>query len=320
MENNSIKENGFTLLEVIISMAIIAIMSVSIYTGYMIIIRQTKAGQVKQEAALEGKKVIEALQATSFVIPSTSLTIEGMSFNEDGSDFVRYLNDSYEQVTTSSAAKYIERITITPTKATDSSQNIALNTNNNLNSSINKICIGKSDSIDEYYIEYPKGDNNQDIPLLSESESSKKMEMSIYLTPIESDTTNENIKILDYKGQPLISTTKSIDDNLVINFSDYKEADGTLPNNIKVEINVYNEILEEDETSRKVSKAANIYIEKPTDLDVDIEARKGEINIYNDTNSSGEEDIGTLSDIKVDITNKNNDILFTGYYKKNLKN
>ncbi|MDD3049350.1 MAG: prepilin-type N-terminal cleavage/methylation domain-containing protein [Bacilli bacterium] len=64
MRNNSRKHEGFTLLEVIISMALIAIISVGVYNGYLLLIKQTKAGQVKQMAALSGKKTIEEIKAS----------------------------------------------------------------------------------------------------------------------------------------------------------------------------------------------------------------------------------------------------------------
>lgn len=150
MKKKCIKKNGFTLLEVIISMAIIGIISVGIYTGYMIMIRQTKDGQAKQEAALEGKKAAESLQSTNFTVPGSSLTVGNMTLEKDVTDYKRYLNNKYSDTedngdrVTKDTAKYIESVTFTPatattTTTTTTSDAITLNTNNSLNSAVNKI-------------------------------------------------------------------------------------------------------------------------------------------------------------------------------------
>lgn len=318
---NRIKKSGFTLLEVVISMMIISIISVGIYTGYMIMIKQIKAGQVMQKAALEGKKVIETLQASSFTIPERTLDIGDMTFTGNGTNFVRYLNSDYEdtednQDVTEYTAKYIETITFTTAQAVsvDTSENINLSTDNNLNSKANKIYISRLNS--ENYISYweysttpydlYEDDTKEEIPLLSE-DVTKKMELYVYLTDDADDSEKEDIEILDYEGQTLISTTKDITENLVINFSNYKNEDGTLPSNENIEINIYN----------KTSNISNVYIEKQTALDVDIQPRKGEINVYNNR-AEIYEDIGTLYNIKVSITDKDSNTLFTGYYKKNI--
>ncbi|MDU5722133.1 MAG: prepilin-type N-terminal cleavage/methylation domain-containing protein [Clostridium butyricum] len=63
MEKISSKKDGFTLLEVVISMMLITILSVGVYNAYIMIIRHTKGGQVKQEAALVGKRIVEEIKA-----------------------------------------------------------------------------------------------------------------------------------------------------------------------------------------------------------------------------------------------------------------
>jgi len=312
MGENCVKKNGFTLLEVIISMTIIAIISVGIYTGYIIMIRQTKDGQVKQQAALEAKKVVEVLQSTNFTVQNNYITLGNMTFTKDLTDYKRYLNNNYKDTedngdkVTKYTAKYIESMTFTPAtaKTATTSGAITLNTNNSLNSSVNKIYISRINSQD--HINY-SADDNANIPLLNGS-----MELSMYLTPITGDSSHENINILDYSGTKLITTTKDIDENLVINFNNYKNADGTLPSSENIVINVYN----------KTSTIANIYIEKQTGLNVDLESLKGEVKIFNNrAENVSQDDIGTLYDIKINIMNRdNNENLFTGYYKKNLKN
>lgn len=311
LKRSNKRKYGFTLLELIISMAIISIISASVYTGYIIMIKQTKSGQVKQEAALEGKKVIEALQGNNFSIPTITLTIDAMSFSKNGTSFVRYLNDKYEDKeengdpVTEDTAKYIEKITLTPTKVQDSIDGIKLG-NNNLQG--NQIYINREDTDD--YIKYSDEDNHKDIhnviPLYSEN-SKNKMELSIYLTP-QPNNSQEDVGVFDYKGNSLCDFTKVIDDNLIINFDNYKETNGTLPSDTQIQIYMYN----------LATTAASVYLEKPDALDVGLQLCKGEIKIYNSNLSDENAGFGTLYDITVQVSVKNGENLFTGYYKKNL--
>lgn len=65
MNSNSKKSAGFGLIEVIISMAIFGVMSIGVYNGYMIMIKQTKDGQVKQTSTLIGKEIVEEIKSVA---------------------------------------------------------------------------------------------------------------------------------------------------------------------------------------------------------------------------------------------------------------
>lgn len=65
MNSNSKKSAGFGLIEVIISMAIFGVISIGVYNGYMIMIKQTKDGQVKQTSTLIGKEIVEGIKSVS---------------------------------------------------------------------------------------------------------------------------------------------------------------------------------------------------------------------------------------------------------------
>lgn len=268
-------------------------------------IKQTKSGQVKQEAALEGKKVIEALQGNNFSIPTTTLTIDAMSFSKNGTSFVRYLNDKYKDkeengdLVTQDTAKYIEKITLTPTKVQDSNDGIKLG---NTSLQGNQIYINREDTED--HIKYSDS-IDEEIPLYNIDDGKKKMELSIYLTPKNSA---EEVGVFNYKGNSLFAFTKGIDDNLIINFDNYKETNGTLPSDTQIEIYMYN----------NATTSAGVYLEKPDALDVGLQLCKGEIKIYNSNLSDENAGFGTLYDITVQVSVKNGENLFTGYYKKNL--
>lgn len=66
------KRSGFTLIEVIISMMIIGILSVGIFGSYLMLIRHTKAGEVKQQSMLIGKTISEEIKNSTNDIQKNS--------------------------------------------------------------------------------------------------------------------------------------------------------------------------------------------------------------------------------------------------------
>ena len=65
MNSNSKKSAGFGLIEVIISIAIFGVISIGVYNGYMIMIKQTKDSQVKQTSTLIGKEIVEEIKSVA---------------------------------------------------------------------------------------------------------------------------------------------------------------------------------------------------------------------------------------------------------------
>ena len=317
MKSNSKKREGFRLIEVIISMAIIAIISVGVYNGYMIIIKQTKAGQVKQTAALEGKKVIEEIKATDIEIPNSTVPDSILNIGDiilknqitDGSGvYTRYLDENYSKCDNKDVSKYTEIITLSPTKA--GGENITLNTSQPNTPSDSDYTVYLSREENEgntnYYIRDIKDIKDNKKQLISSS----KIILNVYMETKESKKT---ISIKDNNGKLLLSKDNLNKDNginLYINFNEYKKSDISNLELKPIEINVYNR---NEDTS-------NIYIQKSKDLTgVDLKICKGNINFY-DNRAEDEEKakIGTLYDIKIEIKNKDGDTLFTGYSKQNI--
>lgn len=88
MKKKSKKRGGFSLVEVVLSMALIAILSIGVYNAYLILIRQTKDGQVKQGAALAGKKIVEEIKAGDFQKDDDgNLTLESINLIKNGEDY-----------------------------------------------------------------------------------------------------------------------------------------------------------------------------------------------------------------------------------------
>jgi len=59
MKNNSNKKKGFTLIETVISMLVVAIISGGLYGGYLLLIKNTKLAEEKQSLSLVGKRTLE---------------------------------------------------------------------------------------------------------------------------------------------------------------------------------------------------------------------------------------------------------------------
>lgn len=338
MKSNSNKRVGFALIEVVISIAILSILSICVYNGFMIIIKQTKEGQVKQTAALEGKRVIEKMKSTSFQVPSTTsgaaLSIGDISLNEEAKDgsvfYRRYLGENYNNLNENDSSneklrKYTEKVTLTR-------KDITLNNNQTVDelantSNINyKVYVGKEKVSDSVARDYIKDENSLNKDL---GDSPDKISMYIYFETPSNSQNSRIITIKDFNGVNLLRTTQTLPIanskvNLCINFNDYKSIesspkldDSDLRN---VEIYVYN----------RTNSAANVYLQKDSIVDADVKVCKGEINIYdNRAEDVNEGKIGTLYDIKVEISDykkyingeitADNDNLFTGYYEKNIE-
>lgn len=334
MKNNSKKHEGFTLIEVVISIAILAIISIAIYDGFVIITKQIKAGQVKQSVTLEGKNIIEKMKSTDFVVPSVTtdaaIKIDDKielqkEENEDGDIFyTRYLKEDFS-VCPKEVSKYVEKLTLTPTKVKLNDEQITdeLKNTNNINY---KVYIGREPNSSGSGVEdYIKEQIRDITPKILESDSNK-IAMYVYFETSPSSTNDRTITIKDSKGTTLLESTETLIDttssnpsklNLCMNFNYYKKIDNS---NLKdIEIYVYN----------RTGSVANIYLEKDGTVTANVTVCKGEINTYdNRSEDSAEENMGTLYDIKLEISDylkyKNGEIhedkdnLFTGYSKKNI--
>lgn len=357
MKSNPKKREGFTLIEVIISMAIIAIISVGVYNAYLLLIRQTKDGEVKQTAALEGKEVIEEIKGNtegrSFdVTDKTSLDLGDINLEKkqiaDGStenyfEKTIYLNQEFEESIDSEKFtdyEYIKTITIKKVKSAEGT-----NINNKYDIDLDSGKISEPKETEEVniikprfivtksagseqksYIQYENENNGKSKEIPKNAEG--KIVLNVYIKTIDDKKT---IIIKDFDGNELLppkeeslSTDKVNELDLYINFSEYDKAENEVINNL--EINIYNSDAETDKNNH------NIYLEKSKDLDIDIKVRKGNINIYtNRVKNTSLINLGTLYNIQVDINKidkskniksigeiKKGDILFSGYSNENI--
>lgn len=314
------KKNGFTLIEVVISMAIVAILSVGMYNAYLLLIKQTKDGEIKQTASLEGKKITEEIRSTieddKFDVIDGDLNVGKIIFKDIGGIYTRFLDENYHEVDRS-LAKYTETITLDETKANTAGGTtpaqvtyIILDkdqTENLLNFNYKVYIIKEFTIITRDCIK----DENEEADLENDSE---KIVLYVYFYQNPDLEDEKNIKIKSFDGSTLLSETKTLQDpnmskiNLYINFNDYKSIDGEPLRD--VEINIYNEI----------SDVPNIYIEKDSSLNANVNPCKGTVNIYdNRAQNLQKAKLGTLYDIKVEIKNGDGDVLFRGNSKQNIR-
>lgn len=325
MKSNSKKYNGFGLIEVIVSIAVIGIISLAIYTGYIFAVKNTKEGQVKQLSVLEGKKIIEEIKSQNIKLPvhdNDCLNIgDNIALVKQGDVYTRFLNDKFQAKDESgndipeSSRKYAEELTITKT---------AIEPN-------------KDGSVDLKYYEVPVNayginisnqiQNNSiqsfiNEKLIPELEDQKEIVLSLYVKD------DGKIEIKDFRGDSIKLPVEQVKAdsgkiNIVINFSGYEKR-SNLPLK-EVDINIYNE---------NPSETLNIYVQKSRDVKSDIKIFKGKMNLYdNRPENQQEADIGELYNIKVELMDymqyvkdqdehthdkKNN--LFTTEYNQNIVN
>lgn len=114
MKKRSSKKDGFTLLEVVISMMLITILSVGVYNTYIMIIRNTKDGEVKQEAALVGKRIVEEIKAQDGNISTDK---DNMTLNIAGQNISLVKNgEDYQMRSDITIDRYDYAINIQPKK------------------------------------------------------------------------------------------------------------------------------------------------------------------------------------------------------------
>ena len=98
MKNHYKKHNGFTLVEMIISMALFAILMTPIYSMVISSISHNKNGEVKQKAALYGQGIIEKIKSGSVVVDgSANITkIDDVDISTPTNEVINTLDDGYK--------------------------------------------------------------------------------------------------------------------------------------------------------------------------------------------------------------------------------
>lgn len=296
MKKKSKKRGGFSLVEVVLSMALIAILSIGVYNAYLILIRQTKDGQVKQGAALAGKKIVEEVKAGEFE-------------KDDDGNF-----------------KLTENITIDKT-----SENLSLRLDKNY-----MICENQEDNNYVYTADLSIKQTNVTFEKYNPSNDKNILNYELYITNTGiSDNKNNKCENIEYQEDKkwLYFYLETIDENKNLIIKDYSgntilQSDigkiETIDNIVNINMNLkdytddksINLII--DNKNQESNCETNIYLKKSTNIDANVKVNNGQVNVYNNRAFNESEKSGDLYSINVEIKDKKDKSLFKGYLNKNV--
>lgn len=297
MKNHYKKHNGFTLVEVIISFALFAILMTPIYSMIISTMNNNKNAAIKQTAALHGQEIFEEIKSGNVVAVknadgniigiskigniSISSTTGKKTFDDDNDGI-----DNYEA-------------TVTITK----------------NSSI---IIDKN--VNPYKCEISLSGDSKDNLKVNDKPMPLKDLPSDYLNLVVnsniSDDKKNNILIIKDENNKevltkelLIDPKKDNEINLTINFSQYKlknSPDDGKYKKVKIIVNNQNDI------------PLYVSIAESGDLDVAIDKKLGQVS--DNRINVGMSKPGELYDINVDVTEKSDKtkVVFSGKASQNI--
>jgi prepilin-type N-terminal cleavage/methylation domain-containing protein len=266
MKKRSSKKDGFTLLEVVISMMLITILSVGVYNAYIMIIRNTKDGEVKQEAALVGKRIVEEIKAQDGNISTDK---DNMTLNIAGQNISLVKNgEDYQMRSDITIDRYDYAINIQPKK-----------TEKTEGSNSTEIFINDKDYTGDVLT---VGEN-------SVSDSSN----------IDSEITGYKVVLLTIKNENRAKITVGngseeeinvVDNKIILDFKNYKETA-----NVTLEVT--------NETTKPLNLyILNSKYNISNERNVTVENKKGSLNEYYRTDYEGKS--GILYNITVTVSGK----------------
>lgn len=296
MKNQYKKHNGFTLVEMIISMALFAILMTPIYSMVISSMSHNKNGAVKQTAALHGQEIIEEIKSGDIITTKDADgNIIGISKIGDipisPSTNKGDLGEGYEATVT---------ITKNPSitlhkKSTPEEEALEIKTSNfniNLISGANNTTDIKSDN-NNGKLNYLDSEDTLRFVIIAKTEENNKL--------IEIRDKNNNIVLQD-GWYNLADADKSNQIKVVVNFGKYKII------NKNVKISVFNQD----------NIPLNICLQKSMDLYVKIDTKLGNVRVYDNRSEDGvSSKLGELYDLEVKVTNQKEEI-FTEKISQNI--
>jgi prepilin-type N-terminal cleavage/methylation domain-containing protein len=304
MKKRSRSRKGFSLVEMVISLAILGMIMTPIYTMLIMSKKNNIQGETKQTAALYGQEVFEEIKSEDIeeikdsAGNTTELNIGDIKIspitNEGSKDF----GNGYKAKVT------LEKNPIDFEKKTTSDNSIADIETVNFTSAFDgegnpiKIKLGNGH---EEPIRYLSTDEVLKVAINAKTIENKKIVeikdmINSYPYEIEVNEQKKNNQI-----------------NLTLNFDDYKvrstDADSTKLRG--VQLSVYNQD----------NIPLNICLQKSADLEVDVDTKLGNVRIY-DNRSDSSSKAGQLYNVNVEVIqtiNNEDKIIFTGQTSQNIK-
>lgn len=294
MKRHCKKHSGFTLVEVIISIALFAILMTPIYSVIISVMNNNKYGQEKQTGSLYGQEIFEEVK-NGDIVPVKDKDGGDIDISSKKSD----LDISGNKGTKQFGNGYEAAVTI--------SKNTSINLNKNSNNTgiephEFKISLTGDNESNLKVNDEPLNDVSSDVLNLVISTSDNKI-------VINDGDNNEvltvpmNIKADNEKDKPIM---------LTIDFSEYKLKNNINDENYKnVKISVYNQC----------DFPLNICLLKSTDFDVSVESKIGDVKVYDNRAADGStSNPGQLYDINVEVTYKQGNEIKTVFTSKATQN
>lgn len=306
MKSKCKKHSGFTLLEMVISITLLAMVIIPIYSIIRSSMDSNKQAKVKQTAALQGQEIFEKIQSEK-IEPRldeygniTGISKIGTLVISEGT------NKGTQEI-----GEY--KATVIVTKNPD----ITLDKEITAGITTNDLKVDLSGTKDSTSIQV-KSDNdidtddgNLNVPSL---DTTLKLVINTKTTGnqkvvVIKDSNNNDI--LTYPSLPLADENKDNQIKLVLNFDGYKLVSNTDVNKLKtVEVSVYNQD----------DNRLNLFLQKSTNLDVQVDTKLGDVRVY-DNRSLNPSKLGELYDINITVTKEEygKDIeIFSGKSSQNI--
>ncbi|MBN7574173.1 hypothetical protein C1H57_00040 [Clostridium sp. 2-1] len=308
------KHGGFTLVEMIISFALLAILMTPIYSMIISTMNHNKSGEIKQTASLQGQEIFEEIKSQS-ISPvmdgsgnTTGIKIGGTviptSINPESGkrEAVKDIGNGYKAKVTITKNNSINLDkTVTSIATSNFSVNLSGPT------TLGTLTVGLN-SGKEGILHYTDSEDVLNLVVNTKTEGNKKL-------IVIKDKDNNVIK--DKDGNELSSELEVSDEEkdnqikLTLNFDNYKVSRETDPAKLRsVRVSVYNQ----DDVP------LNICLQKSMDLDVSVDTKMGNVRTFDNRTSSSNR-LGELYDIDVVITQTTNGetkVIFTGKTSQNI--
>lgn len=306
MKSYSKKHDGFTLIEMIISIALFAILMTPVYSIIISTMNKNKDGGIKQTASLHGQEIFEEIKSGSIVTDTNGniTSIGDITISSSTGTGTKTFDENHDN--NYDDGDYEAKVTVKKNTSITLDKNLVEeNTNTDIKPyEFSMSLTGSSDA------DLKVNDNT-----LNDVDSNT---LNLVITTSESDN-KKVLTIKDGNNNEVLTSTLSIDEKLdkqirlTINFSQYKIKDSSNDGNYKkVKIVVYNQD----------SIPLNICLEKSTDLNVTVDNKLGEVKVYdNRAEDSEASNSGELYDINVEITQKQGNetkTIFTGKTSQNI--
>ncbi|OPJ60067.1 PulJ/GspJ family protein [Clostridium chromiireducens] len=289
MKNNHKKHRGFTLLEMVIGITLLAMLIIPAYSIIISTMDSNKQAKVKQFAALQGQEIFEKIQSEK-IEPRideegniTGISKIGTLVIPEGKNEATQTVDQIYKVT----VKVVKNEDITLAK-----EITAGITTNDLKVDLSGTTASNSTSIQV------KSDNNND----KDDGKLNIHNLDTTLKLVINTMTKGNQKIVVVKDSgnndiltyPVTVTdeNKSNQIKLVLNFDGYEVVSNTDSTKLKtVEVSVYNQD----------DNRLNLFLQKSTNLDVQVDTKLGDVRVY-DNRSLNPSKLGELYNINITVT------------------